>query len=253
MRNRNEVTKKFGKSKGFGFIEFAQHEHALEALRKLNNNPDTFTKQQRPIVEFSIESKVALNRLDKRKKHRQQKAVEKNNSPTEQTVDTKKRDRKRGKKVKSPKNEEAATEPKEVLVQETKVAKKVIVKHVESEEPVYCGLQSRPLKENEAIVPPKMNRKVFESGKKLQERRKKLKQEDKAEKVRIEHEHQREIKVTNKRQAKQLRNEKKKEYVNDLDTFEQAHLKRKLPASDTVNPKFQKVSKKSKWFVSDLQ
>lgn len=27
-----------GKSRGFGFVEFAEHKHALAALRKLNNN-----------------------------------------------------------------------------------------------------------------------------------------------------------------------------------------------------------------------
>ena len=32
------------RSKGIGFIEFAEHEHALCALRQLNNNPTTFTK-----------------------------------------------------------------------------------------------------------------------------------------------------------------------------------------------------------------
>lgn len=30
-------------SKGYGFISFAEHEHALQALRKVNNNPDIFT------------------------------------------------------------------------------------------------------------------------------------------------------------------------------------------------------------------
>jgi hypothetical protein len=28
------------RSKGFGFVEFAEHVHALAALRKLNNNPE---------------------------------------------------------------------------------------------------------------------------------------------------------------------------------------------------------------------
>jgi RNA recognition motif-containing protein len=28
------------KSKGFGFVEFTEHIHALAALRKLNNNPE---------------------------------------------------------------------------------------------------------------------------------------------------------------------------------------------------------------------
>lgn len=32
------------RSKGIGFIEFTEHEHALCALRQLNNNPDAFHK-----------------------------------------------------------------------------------------------------------------------------------------------------------------------------------------------------------------
>jgi nucleolar protein 4 len=68
MRKYEKTTKKFGASKGFGFIEFTDHEHALKALRHLNNNPDTFSNEKRPVVEFSIENKVALN---KRKRNEQ--------------------------------------------------------------------------------------------------------------------------------------------------------------------------------------
>merc|ERR1712111_59142 len=39
---------------------------ALGTLRSMNNNPDVFTKDQRPIVEFSIENKKVLNAKMKR-------------------------------------------------------------------------------------------------------------------------------------------------------------------------------------------
>ena len=32
------------RSKGIGFVEFTEHEHALCALRQLNNNPAAFSK-----------------------------------------------------------------------------------------------------------------------------------------------------------------------------------------------------------------
>uniref|UniRef100_A0A8R1I4E7 RRM domain-containing protein n=1 Tax=Caenorhabditis japonica TaxID=281687 RepID=A0A8R1I4E7_CAEJA len=48
------------KSTGFGFVAFKEHMHALECLKKLNNNPDTFHKDHRPIVEFSVENLLAL-------------------------------------------------------------------------------------------------------------------------------------------------------------------------------------------------
>uniref|UniRef100_A0A667ZQH8 RNA binding motif protein 28 n=1 Tax=Myripristis murdjan TaxID=586833 RepID=A0A667ZQH8_9TELE len=44
-----------GQSLGYGFVQFRDHEHALSALRHLNNNPDVFGPHKRPIVEFSLE------------------------------------------------------------------------------------------------------------------------------------------------------------------------------------------------------
>merc|ERR1719219_1359570 len=44
-------------SKGFGFVSFSQHEDALLALRNVNNNPNIFSSDRRPIVEFSIENR----------------------------------------------------------------------------------------------------------------------------------------------------------------------------------------------------
>lgn len=91
-----------GQSLGYGFVQFKEHEHALSALRYLNNNPDIFGPNkvkcfssaasvislsiffqtfiikinmcfiivlQRPIVEFSLEDTRKL----KIKEMRQQK------------------------------------------------------------------------------------------------------------------------------------------------------------------------------------
>ncbi|KAI3809801.1 hypothetical protein L1987_19401 [Smallanthus sonchifolius] len=43
-------------SRGVAFIEFTEHQHALVALRVLNNNPETFTTEHRPIVEFALDN-----------------------------------------------------------------------------------------------------------------------------------------------------------------------------------------------------
>ncbi|XP_053572304.1 RNA-binding protein 28 [Bombina bombina] len=61
-----------GQSLGYGFVEFLEHEHALAALRHVNNNPDIFGPQKRPIVEFSLED---MNKL-KIKQRRQQRSLE---------------------------------------------------------------------------------------------------------------------------------------------------------------------------------
>lgn len=55
-----------GKPKGFGFLSFKKHEDALNVLRKLNNNPDVFSANHRPIVSFSIEDKNVLNIKERR-------------------------------------------------------------------------------------------------------------------------------------------------------------------------------------------
>jgi nucleolar protein 4 len=48
-----------------GFVEFDNHEHALVALRQLNNNPGTaWGRERRPIVEFAIENvKVMIQHM----------------------------------------------------------------------------------------------------------------------------------------------------------------------------------------------
>merc|ERR1719348_969416 len=53
-------------SKHYGFVSFSQHEDTLAALRNVNNNPTMFTKDRRPIVEFSIENRKALLARQKR-------------------------------------------------------------------------------------------------------------------------------------------------------------------------------------------
>ncbi|KAM4038001.1 RNA-binding protein 28 isoform 2-T2 [Anomaloglossus baeobatrachus] len=55
-----------GKSLGFAFVEFVKHEHALTALRQMNNNPDLFGPKKRPIVEFSLEDTDKLKLKERR-------------------------------------------------------------------------------------------------------------------------------------------------------------------------------------------
>ncbi|ERL90501.1 RNA-binding protein 28 isoform X1 [Dendroctonus ponderosae] len=77
MRNVN--AQGVGQSKQFGFVAFTRHEHALAALRSLNNNPNIFSVTHRPIICFSIESKSAL----KAKLKRQEKSRLKNPKSTD--------------------------------------------------------------------------------------------------------------------------------------------------------------------------
>ena len=62
-------TKKTLKSSERGFVEFEEHEHAVCCLRMLNNNPTTFAKSRRPIVEFAIENALKLRKREIRMMH----------------------------------------------------------------------------------------------------------------------------------------------------------------------------------------
>ena len=60
------------RSKGFGFVEFQEHAHALAALRQLNNNPTYFGAAKRLMVEFALENVLVLRKRDERMKRIQE-------------------------------------------------------------------------------------------------------------------------------------------------------------------------------------
>ncbi|CAM0876937.1 unnamed protein product [Alopecurus aequalis] len=62
-------------SRGVAFVDFQEHEHALVALRVLNNNPGTFGAERRPIVEFALED-VEKMRVQKIRNERNARAKE---------------------------------------------------------------------------------------------------------------------------------------------------------------------------------
>ncbi|XP_026393710.1 RNA-binding protein 28-like [Papaver somniferum] len=53
-------------SRGVAFIEFTEHQHALVALRVLNNNPETFGPEHRPIVQFALDNIQTLKLRQKK-------------------------------------------------------------------------------------------------------------------------------------------------------------------------------------------
>ncbi|XP_035521368.1 RNA-binding protein 28 isoform X2 [Morone saxatilis] len=67
-----------GQSLGYGFVQFQEHEHALSTLRYLNNNPDIFGSNKRPIVEFSLEDSRKLKIKEMR--HQKNKEFSRNQS-----------------------------------------------------------------------------------------------------------------------------------------------------------------------------
>ncbi|KAA3454213.1 RNA-binding protein 28 isoform X1 [Gossypium australe] len=61
-------------SRGVAFVEFTEHQHALVALRVLNNNPETFGSEYRPIVEFAVDNVQTLKLRKAKLQARQQDA-----------------------------------------------------------------------------------------------------------------------------------------------------------------------------------
>ena len=58
------------RSRGIGFVEFSEHEHALTALRHLNNNPEIYGADRRPIVEFSVENVKMKKRMEAKRRRK---------------------------------------------------------------------------------------------------------------------------------------------------------------------------------------
>lgn len=226
MLNRSKQDNKFGGSKGFGFVEFSEHAHALKALRHLNNNPDVFTPDRRPIVEFSVENMVALNR----KKYRV---------------------------IKSQKMQAANSSGKDGIVSKS-VPLHLNEKHLkkngdqDQSEISYSGVQSKPPSKDDKVVMAKTNRKMRQVKKDLKKRAKKLK----GAKARQENSEKHKLKLTKKEIRKKIAEEngsKGKKKLEETDKFDQHYRKRKnvflsqQNNEQTPAPQGPKV-KKTKWF-----
>ncbi|KAF5727175.1 putative RNA-binding family protein [Tripterygium wilfordii] len=74
-------------SRGVAFVEFTEHQHALVALRVLNNNPETFGPEHRPIVVFAVDNVQTL-KIRKSKLQSRQEEIEGNLEDVEQHDDS---------------------------------------------------------------------------------------------------------------------------------------------------------------------
>ena len=126
--NKSTPSHPKGKSKGFGFLSFSRHEDALAVLRKLNNNPDIFSANHRPIVSFSIEDMNVLKIKERRE------IRSKLNNPTYQ-------EKMKTKKLKRKENRKNKLENKKVIKGTTT---RKAPKPVEENEDVFSGFASKP-------------------------------------------------------------------------------------------------------------
>ncbi|WZZ53889.1 hypothetical protein YC2023_053996 [Brassica napus] len=77
-------------SRGVAFVEFTEHDHALVALRVLNNNPETFGPQHRPVIEFAVDNvqKLKLHQANQQFQRNRQNESEEKQSNEERTSKT---------------------------------------------------------------------------------------------------------------------------------------------------------------------
>jgi nucleolar protein 4 len=68
-KSKDRMDAKTGKlrSKGYAFVEWSSHAHALAMLRYMNGNVDVFKSGKSLIVEFSLENTKVIKRLEQRK------------------------------------------------------------------------------------------------------------------------------------------------------------------------------------------
>jgi nucleolar protein 4 len=209
-----------GKSKGFGFLSFKRHEHALEVLRKLNNNPEVFSANHRPIVSFSIEDMNVL----KIKEKRQERSML--NNPTYQ----KKLENIKAKKLK--KRMEKKDNKSNAIVTVTKK------KRAKSDEPgeSYSGFASKP----GAFVKLRGTFKLKEQSriheKSMKERNKKVRREKQMSEVRKEKQEKKFEKTTSKRK------------IDETDSLASKISKYKSMVSSGAEPANKRLKTRGKWF-----
>lgn len=239
IRNRN-ASGKLGGSKGFAFVEFERHEHALKALRKLNNNPDVFTDIRRPIVEFAIEDKLALNkRMRQRLKNEQAKNKKERKSPA--TLDKEGACSNQSERIVAPKTKEAVKRA-DVNTQNGDDGHKV------PDEESFTGFIAAPLKLSEPVVAPKLNRKLGEAKKKIAESVRQKKFEEKKVKTKKDHLSKRQLKLERRKEAKLL--DTRKKIPKEFDDFEEDFVKKSGARAlvDDRNEMMEIPAKKVKWF-----
>ncbi|KAF9944366.1 RNA recognition motif-containing protein, partial [Modicella reniformis] len=94
-KDRVDATTQQLRSKGYGFLEYSTHAHALVALRWLNNNPALFGEKKCLIVEFSIENVMVNKQRTEREAKRITKRKNEANSEDEEEHQEEVREKKR--------------------------------------------------------------------------------------------------------------------------------------------------------------
>lgn len=211
-----------GKPKGFGFISFKKHEDALTALRKLNNNPDVFSANHRPILSFSIEDKNVLNIKERRK----QRSME--NNPTYQ----KKLEKLKLKKAKKAKDKK---DKKPITKAQPKVQTTV---DNQNDADAFSGFAAKPgeLAKHRGTFKLKEQSKIHEKS--MQDRNKKVRREKQMAEARKEKDEKKADRTTKKRKIDDETHDSLSKMINKYKTIIQGDA-----------PEGKRAKTRGKWFM----
>ncbi|MBN3322891.1 RBM28 protein, partial [Atractosteus spatula] len=235
-----QLGKTVGRSLGYGFVQFQEHDHALKALRHLNNNPDIFGPQKRPIVEFSLEDSRKL----KIKENRAQKSKQNVAKAGE------------NKSKKSSKILECGQKREQDHSESTSSRLSDIVDVGEKKSRHWSGFQTKPEVEEVELEDGKKRRKILDlpshRGPKIRKRDKGKQQQVQPKKVRDQPSRKERIKSVFIEKQSQQRNQTSKKMKNTFrrkedDRFDS--LVEKYKKTILGNPK-SSIVKKGKWFIS---
>ncbi|XP_070498236.1 RNA-binding protein 28 [Chironomus tepperi] len=216
--NKPTPTHPKGKSKGFGFLSFSRHEDALAVLRKLNNNPEIFSANHRPIVSFSIEDMNVLKIKERRE------IRSKLNNPTYQ-------EKLKIKKLKRKENRKNKSENKPAIKGTRKAPKQV-----EENEDAFSGFASKPgsVPKHRGTFKLKEQSKIHEKSMKTQN------------KLRRRQKH--ELEVQQEKQEKKFDRSVKKSKISDKDSLV-AKINKYKDLLKGSNDESTKKQKSKKWYV----
>ncbi|XP_018611631.2 RNA-binding protein 28 [Scleropages formosus] len=221
MYDRKPQGKKvMGRSLGFAFVQFQEHEHALAALRYLNNNPSVFGPNKRPIVEFSLEDSTKLKikemRRQKNKHHSKQAQQEKQQKLHKPAPDPEETD------IKQFSGFRTTAEVEEVELPDGKKRKKVL--HL----PSHRG--------------PKIRKR--DKGKHVAVQPKKVSKRPTRKEMTYLHHMEKQTQPKGQVKKKRLRNKDEDKFDNLVEQYKKKIL------GDSGKAKVSKMLKKKKWFCS---
>lgn len=136
--------------RGVAFVDFKEHEHAIVAVRVLNNNPETFGPERRPIVEFAIENILKLRQRNVKLESSEDNhgnSEDGTNNPQQSSsrqsteADKNQRDRKKLKKVKHQRGNRGSSEASE-YTEGSKVDQGVLLESSNTGDSVMAGMEA---------------------------------------------------------------------------------------------------------------